>query len=43
MFGPTSVAIDDGGFLWIGGGNATIRVYKYIKADEVKKKPSSVK
>lgn len=39
MFGPTSIAIDEDGFLWIGGGNATVRVYRYIKADETKKEP----
>lgn len=32
IFAPTSVAIDDDGFLWIGGGNATIKVYSYIKS-----------
>lgn len=43
MFGPTSIAIDNDGFLWIGGGNATIKVYRYIKADEIKRKPPSRK
>ncbi|XP_061164983.1 uncharacterized protein LOC133173934 [Saccostrea echinata] len=32
IFAPTSVAVDENGYLWIGGGNATIKVYSYIKA-----------
>ena len=34
IFAPTSVAIDKAGFLWVGGGDATIKIYRYI-SDEV--------
>lgn len=30
IFGPTSVAVDKSGLLWVGGGDATVKVYKYI-------------
>ncbi|WAR08228.1 TRIM3-like protein [Mya arenaria] len=30
IFGPTSVAVDKAGFLWVGGGDATVKIYKYI-------------
>ena len=33
IFGPTSVAVDKYGLLWVGGGDATIKVYKYINTE----------
>ncbi|KAL4233340.1 tripartite motif-containing protein 46 [Mactra antiquata] len=36
IFGPTSVAVDKAGYLWVGGGDATVKIYKYIDVDETK-------
>ena len=33
IFAPTSVAIDKAGFLWVGGGDAAIKIYRYISDD----------
>jgi len=33
IFGPTSVAVDNAGLLWVGGGDATVKIYKYIDLD----------
>lgn len=34
IFGPTSVAVDTSGLLWVGGGDATVKIYKYINLEE---------
>lgn len=34
IFGPTSVAVDKAGFLWVGGGDATVKIYRYINIDQ---------
>ena len=33
IFAPTSVAVDKTGFLWVGGGDATIKIYRYISSE----------
>ena len=33
IFAPTSVAVDKAGFLWVGGGDATIKIYRYISSE----------
>lgn len=35
IFGPTSVAVDKAGFLWVGGGDATVKIFKYIDVDRL--------
>ncbi|XP_045196444.2 tripartite motif-containing protein 45-like isoform X2 [Mercenaria mercenaria] len=34
IFGPTSVAVDNSGLLWVGGGDATVKIYRYINLEE---------
>lgn len=36
IFGPTSVAVDKAGLLWVGGGDATVKIYSYIDLDKVR-------
>lgn len=33
IFAPTSVAVDKAGLLWVGGGDATIKIYRYISSE----------
>ncbi|KAH3822004.1 hypothetical protein DPMN_123773 [Dreissena polymorpha] len=35
IFGPTSVAVDRAGFLWVGGGDATVKIYRYIDFENI--------
>lgn len=35
IFGPTSVAVDNSGLLWVGGGDATVKIYKYLNLDGI--------
>lgn len=33
IFGPTSVAVDRAGLLWVGGGDATVKIFRYINME----------